>query len=626
MSSKVVFKFKSQRDANEVKFRGNYITLGDLIKKIVEMKGLSKSQADFDLVISNDQTKKVYKGEGTKIPKNTRVIVQRVATTYGLLAKRRGGGAASKDPKAAAAAEPEVDEFGGDVFTEDVADDPTLKLAEIAQRQSQINKHNLKNDRRQQGAGRGAQVFQSRKQVFQERTKRPNVGIPKNYLGEGAEGESSENPLAAGDKTDDAATAGAAKFQSDANFEQRVKERGGVSARLTDDEVRKRIDVKDVPPHLLCPLTHHLLKDAVNLPCCAKVCNNEDLERALVNSQFVCPLCQTPEIILDKLTPNRQLRKEVSEFLEKMQTKLEQNASLAVERAAVIADKEREEKLMQNKSYNRPDAVLDFSRKKADATSEKVDGDVSTDIANVDNEQPVDNTGPEEDEDKSPSRPAQASSGWAQVAANTKKKEWEPTNHFSPVFDEGHRDPDPAPPRDHRDNGRDDGYDDRYRYDDRGPPPPYRGDPRDRPPPPGYRGRGGGGYRYNDYDDPYYDRGGYDRYDRRGPPPPRYDRGGYGRDYGRRDRSPPRRRDYSPSRPPPGEDGPPNPAGAEGDNIRLASGRVLGGAPPLPGGPRGRNDNEPNFRNDRRGGRENGRHRGGNKRRRRGGGGGGGRR
>lgn len=73
----VHYKFKSSLDFDTVTFDGLHISVADLKKAILQQKKIGRG-ADFDLQITNAQTKEVYTQEDVLIPKNTSVIVSRV--------------------------------------------------------------------------------------------------------------------------------------------------------------------------------------------------------------------------------------------------------------------------------------------------------------------------------------------------------------------------------------------------------------------------------------------------------------------------------------------------------------------------------------------------------------------
>ncbi|KAG8224861.1 hypothetical protein J437_LFUL005464 [Ladona fulva] len=73
----VHYKFKSSLEYDTVTFDGLHISVRDLKKAILHQKRIGKN-TDFDLQITNAQTKEVYTDDSTLIPKNTSLTVARV--------------------------------------------------------------------------------------------------------------------------------------------------------------------------------------------------------------------------------------------------------------------------------------------------------------------------------------------------------------------------------------------------------------------------------------------------------------------------------------------------------------------------------------------------------------------
>lgn len=97
------FKFKSAKEFDTVAFAGTVIRVLDLKKAIIEKKKLNKG-LDFDLVITDAQSGKVYDDENMQLPRNTSVTVKRIPSQQpgsGLLARMKAEAMA-----AAAAAAP----------------------------------------------------------------------------------------------------------------------------------------------------------------------------------------------------------------------------------------------------------------------------------------------------------------------------------------------------------------------------------------------------------------------------------------------------------------------------------------------------------------------------------------
>lgn len=78
--SSVHYKFKSCLQYDTVTFDGLHISLIDLKKAIIQQKKLGKS-TEFDLQITNAQSKQRYIYDEDLIPKNASVIVTRVPIT-----------------------------------------------------------------------------------------------------------------------------------------------------------------------------------------------------------------------------------------------------------------------------------------------------------------------------------------------------------------------------------------------------------------------------------------------------------------------------------------------------------------------------------------------------------------
>lgn len=76
----VHYKFKSALEYDTVTFDGLHISVKDLKKAILQQKKIGKT-LDFDLQVSNAQSKETYTDENILIPKNASLIVARVPLT-----------------------------------------------------------------------------------------------------------------------------------------------------------------------------------------------------------------------------------------------------------------------------------------------------------------------------------------------------------------------------------------------------------------------------------------------------------------------------------------------------------------------------------------------------------------
>lgn len=109
-----------------------------------------------------------------------------------------------------------------------------------------------------------------------------------------------------------------------ASWEQfQAKTKTSASAQKAE-EGNKELEEKG----LLCTLDKKLFIDPVTTPCCAKTFCNECITNALIESDFVCPSCQTEGVLIDDLKPDEQAATKIEEYLkEKEQAKKERSKS-----------------------------------------------------------------------------------------------------------------------------------------------------------------------------------------------------------------------------------------------------------------------------------------------------------
>ncbi|CAG8751903.1 12128_t:CDS:2, partial [Ambispora leptoticha] len=77
-----------------------------------------------------------------------------------------------------------------------------------------------------------------------------------------------------------------------------------------------------VKPEMECTLCHHLLREAVTIPCCNKNFCDDCVRNYLLEHNFVCPSCGTTDQIPDSLVRNRTLREEIEKYLKEYAIKL----------------------------------------------------------------------------------------------------------------------------------------------------------------------------------------------------------------------------------------------------------------------------------------------------------------
>ncbi|ONH75200.1 Protein MPE1 [Pichia kudriavzevii] len=92
-------------------------------------------------------------------------------------------------------------------------------------------------------------------------------------------------------------------------WEQFQNIKKGEKLANTDD-----IDVED--GELKDPETGKLWKNPVRTPCCNKVYSRKYIEDKLIEDDFTCPNCKKEQIYLDTLTPDEELQKKITGYIE----------------------------------------------------------------------------------------------------------------------------------------------------------------------------------------------------------------------------------------------------------------------------------------------------------------------
>lgn len=77
------------------------------------------------------------------------------------------------------------------------------------------------------------------------------------------------------------------------------------------------LESKDVEDRgLACPLDKRLFVEPMKTPCCEKTYCNDCVVNALIESDFVCPGCQSEGILIDDLKPDEDMVAKIKDYLE----------------------------------------------------------------------------------------------------------------------------------------------------------------------------------------------------------------------------------------------------------------------------------------------------------------------
>lgn len=79
------------------------------------------------------------------------------------------------------------------------------------------------------------------------------------------------------------------------------------TAKAEDKEVQER--------GLECSIDKKMFIEPMKTPCCQKTFCNDCITNALIESDFVCPACQTEGVLIDDLQPDEEVSKKIQEYI-----------------------------------------------------------------------------------------------------------------------------------------------------------------------------------------------------------------------------------------------------------------------------------------------------------------------
>ena len=110
-----------------------------------------------------------------------------------------------------------------------------------------------------------------------------------------------------------------------ASWEQfQAKTKSSVEAQKAASAEDKELEERG----LLCSIDNRMFIDPMKTPCCAKTYCNDCITNALIESDFICPGCQTDGVLIDDLKPDDEASARIGEFLkERDSTKVKERSS-----------------------------------------------------------------------------------------------------------------------------------------------------------------------------------------------------------------------------------------------------------------------------------------------------------
>ncbi|XP_070493388.1 E3 ubiquitin-protein ligase RBBP6-like isoform X2 [Chironomus tepperi] len=288
----VYYKFNSELNFSHVGFDGLHISVADLKKAILHQKRLGKS--DFDLLISNAQTKEEYAEEDCLIPKNTSLIVARVPITSNQYKKWE-----QHAPNVVHNEQQNISSSASSVDLSKMNGSEEDKIqAMIAQSTLDYDptKHFGKNSyQRVRGTQQSGEVPQHYRCHRCHKSGHWIKNCPLNPpMKEHHMKVRAENKKMTG-------------------IPRSLREN---PPNMKEPDLPQIVEQKkEIPEDLLCSICKNIFKDAVMIPCCGSSFCDECIRTSLLESDDnECPECSEKGTSPGSLIPNRFLRNAVAAF------------------------------------------------------------------------------------------------------------------------------------------------------------------------------------------------------------------------------------------------------------------------------------------------------------------------
>ncbi|XP_031355514.1 E3 ubiquitin-protein ligase RBBP6 isoform X3 [Photinus pyralis] len=302
----VHYKFKSALEYDTVTFDGLHISVRDLKNSIMQQKRIGKN-TDFDLQVTNAQTKEIYDNDETLIPKNTSLLIARIPSVQVKPKTWEGyGGNSSPVPK--------TDDGGPaskavDLSSLDASEEDKIK-AMMSQSTQDYDPSNYLKIRGANQVGPVPPTYRCYKchqgghwirdcplsQGSEPMEIKKSTGIPRSFM------VPVEGPQVPG-----------AMMTPNGSFAVPVLDHQAYTEKPQPAPPEEK--KPEIPEDLLCSLCSDLLTDAVMIPCCGDSYCDECIRSCLLESEdHECPACHERDISPGTLIPNRYLRNSVANF------------------------------------------------------------------------------------------------------------------------------------------------------------------------------------------------------------------------------------------------------------------------------------------------------------------------
>ncbi|KAJ2992036.1 hypothetical protein NUW58_g2308 [Xylaria curta] len=357
MTSSVFFKFKSQKEPTRVEFDGTGISVFELKRDIIIKSGLGDG-TDFDLAIYTDDGSEEYDDDTTIIPRSTTVVARRLppqkpgagrAARYVSGKMPSSSKNSSRKETTTKVAKPVMTGLAqmSTALTEEEkmmamfqaeSDQWTAQQEEMShktavykpgtKKPANVPDHEPPNGYICYRCGQKGHWIQlcptNDNPEFDNRPRvKRTTGIPRSFLKTvdksalqqtGADGEEVKPPSGLMVNADGEFVIAEPDKASWQQFQAKAKSM--VAAQKAASAEDKELEEKG----LLCSIDNRMFIDPMKTPCCEKTYCNDCITNALIESDFVCPGCQTDGVLIDDLKPDEEASTKTRVFLKERET------------------------------------------------------------------------------------------------------------------------------------------------------------------------------------------------------------------------------------------------------------------------------------------------------------------
>ncbi|KAI1200335.1 DWNN domain-containing protein [Nemania serpens] len=384
MTSSVFFKFKSQKEPTRVEFDGTGISVFELKRDIIIKSGLGDG-TDFDLAIYTDDGSEEYDDDTTIIPRSTTVVARRLppqkpgagraaryvsgkmpssaknsgrkeATTKATKPAAAGlaqmSTALTEEEKVMAMFQAETDQWTAQ--QEEMSHKTAVYTTKPGgKKPANVPDHEPPNGYICYRCGQKGHWIQlcptNDNPEFDNRPRvKRTTGIPRSFLKTvdksalqqtGADGEEVKPPAGLMVNADGEFVIAEPDKASWEQFQAKTKSSAAAQKAASAED--KELEEKG----LLCSIDNRMFIDPMKTPCCEKTYCNDCITNALIESDFICPGCQTEGVLIDDLKPDNEASAMIQAFSKERETAKvkEQSPSPSVNKSQPQSPSEKKE-------------------------------------------------------------------------------------------------------------------------------------------------------------------------------------------------------------------------------------------------------------------------------------------